>query len=138
EAGEIEVMMSGAFKEAYVELVPQFERTSEHTVSTIQIPSVDMMARLKGGETVDLVIMAGDAIDALMADGKIVRGSRTDLARSGVGVAGGARAPQPPNRPGRGAGGGPAGGHPRRLPPRAPRALPPPPACPPGPCPRAR
>src|SRR5262245_11437771 len=95
QAGEIKVMMSAAFKEAYVELVPQFERTSEHKVSTIQIPSVDMMTRLKGGETVDLVIMAGDAIDALMADGKIVRGSRTDLARSGVGVAVRAGAPKP-------------------------------------------
>jgi molybdate transport system substrate-binding protein len=95
QAGEIKVMMSAAFKEAYVELVPQFERTSEHKVSTIQIPSVDMMTRLKGGETVDLVIMAGDAIDALIADGKIVRGSRTDLARSGVGVAVRAGAPKP-------------------------------------------
>src|SRR5262245_6245791 len=95
QAGEIKVMMSAAFKEAYVELVPQFERTSEHKVSTIQIPSVDMMTRLRGGEMVDLVIMAGDAIDALIADGKIVRGSRTDLARSGVGVAGRAGAAKP-------------------------------------------
>jgi len=95
QAGEIKVMMSAAFKEAYVELVPQFERTSEHKVTTIQIPSVDMMTRLKGGEAVDLVIMAAAAIDELIQDGKIVRGSRTDLARSGVGVAVRAGAPKP-------------------------------------------
>jgi len=95
QAGEIKVMMSAAFKEAYVELVPQFERTSEHKVTTIQAPSVDMMTRLKGGETVDLVIMARAAIDELIQAGKIVRGSRADLARSGVGVAVRAGAPRP-------------------------------------------
>ena len=95
QAGEIKVMMSAAFKEAYVELVPQFERASEHKVTTIQIPSVDMMTRLKGGETVDLVIMAAASIDELIEAGKIVRGSRTDLARSGVGVAVRAGAPKP-------------------------------------------
>ena len=95
QAGEIKVMMSAAFKEAYVELVPQFERTSEHKVTTFQFPSVDMMTRLKSGETVDLVIMAAPAIDALVEAGKIVRGSRVDLARSGVGVAVRAGAPKP-------------------------------------------
>src|SRR5262245_12088036 len=95
QAGEIKVMMSAAFKEAYVELVPQFERTSEHKVTTIQIPSVDMMARLKGGEVVDLVIMSAPAIDTLVEAGKIVRGSPVVLARSGVGVAVRAGAPKP-------------------------------------------
>jgi molybdate transport system substrate-binding protein len=95
QAGEIKVMTSAAFKEAYVQLVPQFERASEHKVVTLQAPSVDIMTRIRGGETVDLVIMAGASIDQLIKDGKIVPGSRTDLARSGIGVAVRAGAPKP-------------------------------------------
>ena len=87
QAGEIRVMTSGAFKEAYQALVPEFERASGRKVATIQAPSIEMMKRLKGGETVDLVIMAGNSIDELIRDGKIVPGSRADLAKSGVGVA---------------------------------------------------
>lgn len=87
QAGDIKVMTSAAFKEAYDQLVPQFETASRHRVVTIQAPSVDMITRLKGGETVDLVIMAAPAIDALIEAGRIVPGSRADLARSGIGVA---------------------------------------------------
>src|SRR5262249_10243908 len=60
---------------------------SGRKVATIQAPSIDMLKRLKGGETVDLVIMAGNSIDELVREGKIVPGSRADLARSGIGVA---------------------------------------------------
>ncbi len=55
-AAEIKVMASAAFKEAYLELVPQFERGTGHKVLTLWIPTVQMMSRLKGGETVDLAI----------------------------------------------------------------------------------
>jgi len=94
-AGEITVLASAAFMEAYRELVPQFERASGHKVTTLQAPTVDITKRIKGGETVDLVIMAAPAIDQLIADGKIVAGSRADLARSGVGVAVPRGAPKP-------------------------------------------
>ena len=95
DSDEIKVMAGAAFKEAYLELVPEFERTTGHKVVTIWIPSVQMMNRLKGGETVDLVIMAAGAIDELIKLGKIAAGSRVDLAKSGVGVAVRAGAPRP-------------------------------------------
>jgi molybdate transport system substrate-binding protein len=94
-AAEIKVMASAAFKEAYLELVPQFERGTGHKVLTLWIPTVQMMSRLKAGETVDLVIMAAGAIDELTRLGKIASGSRVDLAKSGVGVAVRAGAPHP-------------------------------------------
>ena len=53
------------------------------------------MKRLKGGESVDLVIIGTDSLDELINVGKIEPGSRVDFARSGVGVAvrAGARKP---------------------------------------------
>ncbi len=90
---EIKVMLSAAFKEAYLELVPQFERASGHKVESLWVPSVQMMSRLKGGETVDLVILSATSLDELRKAGFI--SERTDLARSGIGVAvkSGARKP---------------------------------------------
>ena len=86
-------MLSAAFKEAYLELVPQFERASGHKVESLWVPSVQMMSRLKGGETVDLVILSAASLDELRKAGLI--SERTDLARSGIGVAvkSGARKP---------------------------------------------
>ena len=94
-AAEIKVMASAAFREAYLELVPEFERTTGHKVVTIWVPSVQMMSRLKGGETVDLMIMSAAALDELVKLGLVAPGNRFDLAKSGVGVAVRAGAPKP-------------------------------------------
>jgi molybdate transport system substrate-binding protein len=90
---QIKVMLSAAFKEAYLELVPQFERASGHKVESLWVPSVQMMSRLKGGETVDLVILSAASLEELRKAGLV--SERTDLARSGIGVAvkSGARKP---------------------------------------------
>jgi len=90
---QIKVMLSAAFKEAYLELVPQFERASGHKVESLWVPSVQMMSRLKGGETVDLVILSAASLEELRRAGLV--SGRTDLARSGIGVAvkSGARKP---------------------------------------------
>ena len=92
---EIKVMASGAVKETYLELVPQFEKASGHRVVTIWPGTADMMKRLKGGESVDLVIIGTNSLDELIKLGKIEPGGRVDFARSGVGVAvrAGARKP---------------------------------------------
>lgn len=95
KTSEIKVMASAAFKEAYLELVPEFERTTGHKVVTLWVPSVEMMRRLTGGETVDLVIMGASSIDELIKLGKLAADSRVDLAKSGVGVAVRAGAPKP-------------------------------------------
>jgi molybdate transport system substrate-binding protein len=89
----ITVMASAAFREAYLELVPQFERTTGHQVETLWVPSVQMMSRLEGGEVVDLVILSAASLDRLIGAGIISR--RYDLATSGVGVAVRAGAPKP-------------------------------------------
>ena len=94
-ADEIRVMASNAFKEAYLELVPRFEQASKHKVVTSFVGSVDIMKRMKAGEGTDLLILARSAVDELIGLGKVVPGSRVDLAKSGVGVAVRAGAPKP-------------------------------------------
>src|SRR5215471_21457993 len=94
-AADVKVMASAAIKEAYVELVPQFEKTTEHKVATTWAGTVDMTKRLTAGEVFDLIIMAGPSIDEFIKQGKLVSGSRVDLAKSGVGVAVRAGLPKP-------------------------------------------
>jgi molybdate transport system substrate-binding protein len=99
-AAEIRVVSSGGFAAAYRELAPGFEKASGDTLSAGWGPSmgdtVDAVPqRLKRGEPIDVLIMVGYALEALIGQGKVVAGSRVDLARSGIGAAVRAGAPKP-------------------------------------------
>lgn len=94
-AAEIKVLSTQATEQSYRELVPQFERASGHKVTTIFTGTLDADKRLAAGETYDLLIMSSPSIDEHLKDGKLVAGSRVDLAKSGVavGVKAGAKKP---------------------------------------------
>jgi molybdate transport system substrate-binding protein len=97
---EIKVMTSGGFTAAYLELVPEFERATHHTVVTAFGGSMGngpetIPNRLQRGEPADIVIMASAALDDLIKQGKVVAGSRVDLVRSTIGMAVRAGAPKP-------------------------------------------
>jgi molybdate transport system substrate-binding protein len=94
-AAEIKVLATQAVEGAYREVVPLFEKASGHKVTTIFTGTLDAQKRIAAGESYDLIIMAGPAIDELIASGKVAPGTRVDLARSGVGVAVRAGAPKP-------------------------------------------
>lgn len=84
---EIRVMLTAAFKSAYLDLVPQFERESGHKVISLWVSTVDIKRRLEGGERADVVIASAGAIDGLIRDGLVAPGGRTDVATCGVAVA---------------------------------------------------
>jgi molybdate transport system substrate-binding protein len=91
-AAEVKVLISGGLSAAYRTLVPEFERASKNTVVTASGASMGTTPkaipnRLQRGEPADVVIMVGDALDGLIAQGKVVAGSRVDLARSSIGMA---------------------------------------------------
>jgi molybdate transport system substrate-binding protein len=94
-AAEIKVLASGATKEAYLELVPQFEKASGHKIVTTWAGTVDIKKRIAAGEAFDLIVVAGPEIDELIKQGKMATGSRVDLMKSGVGAAVRAGAPKP-------------------------------------------
>jgi molybdate transport system substrate-binding protein len=99
-ATEIKVLCSGAFRAAYQALAPEFETATGHSLATAWGASVGNAAhaiprRLERGEPADLVILAADALDRLIGEGRVVAGSRVDLARTGIAMAVRAGAPRP-------------------------------------------
>ncbi len=99
-AAEIKVMISGAFTAAYLEVIPEFERSTGSKIVTAYGSSMgdaqdSIPSRLDRGEPVDVVILADSALDELIKHGKVVPGSRVDLVRSSIGMAVRAGAPKP-------------------------------------------
>src|SRR5258708_20471022 len=94
-AAEIQVIASSAFREVWLELVPQFEQMHKQKVVATFSSSPDIMKRVKAGESADLFILASSSVDELIKLGKVVPGSRVDLAKSGISIAVSAGAPKP-------------------------------------------
>ena len=92
QAAEIRVITSGAFTEAYKQLIPIYEQASGHTVISAYGASIgnapdSIPSRFARGEKFDVVILSEGGLEALMKEGKLVKGSRVDLARSQIGAA---------------------------------------------------
>ena len=85
-AAEIKVLSTQATEQSYRELVPQFEKATGHKVTTLFTGTLDADKRVAANEPYDLLIMSQTSIDAHVRGGKVVQGSRVDLARSGVAV----------------------------------------------------
>src|SRR5207344_1325735 len=81
-AAEIKVLSTQATEEAYKELVPQFAKTSGHTVTTVFTGTLNANKRLASGETYDMIIMSAPSIEEHIKSGKAVAGSRVDIAKS--------------------------------------------------------
>ena len=99
-AAEIKVIGSPGFREAYNELVPGFEKATGNRVTTIWGGVNEVAKRVGGGETADIVILPVAQIEDLLKQGKLVPGSRVDVAKSGIGVAVRSGAPKPDLRSG--------------------------------------
>ena len=99
-AAEVRVMISGGLTAAYKALVPEFERTTGHTVLTAYGPSMGtttnaIPVRLERGEPADVLIMVGYALDNLAKEGKVISDSRIELVKSPIGVAVKSGTPKP-------------------------------------------
>ena len=99
-AAELHVMSSGGFTAAYKILGPKFAAASGNTLDTALGPSMGKAPeaipnRLARGEPADVVIMVGYALDDLIKQGKVIPGSRVELADSAIGMVVRAGAPKP-------------------------------------------
>jgi molybdate transport system substrate-binding protein len=87
QSAEIKVIGGSAVIPAMDELIPRFEQASGHKVRTDFDGAIGAMAdRVRKGEVADVAIVSGAQIDALVREGKVVPGSRSDIAKVGVGV----------------------------------------------------
>jgi molybdate transport system substrate-binding protein len=90
-AADLRVMISAGFYGVYSELGPAFERASGHRLVTARGPSMGdspeaIPTRLARGEAADVVILDGGAADELAKRDLVRADSKTELARSLIGM----------------------------------------------------
>lgn len=89
-AKSIVMMTSGGFASVSDELKPGYERASGNTVQTVYGSSMggasdSIPARLDRKEPADVVVLARNALDQLVKQGRVVPGSEVDLVHSLIG-----------------------------------------------------
>jgi molybdate transport system substrate-binding protein len=95
-AADIKVISGGAFKQVLNALAEQYRKESGNTLDlTYQTVGQHLKLIKSGEEQFDVAVLTPEAIDGLIKDGKVVAGSRADLAKTGVGVVVKAGAPLP-------------------------------------------
>ena len=84
---EIRGISSMATRLVLAELADAYQQRTGVRVAIESVGGVDAAKRVQAGEAFDVVILASDAIDKLVASGHVVAGSRVDLVHSGVAIA---------------------------------------------------
>ena len=85
-ADEIEVWTARAIATVLAETAPQFARATGHRVNVFSGLPPDFERRANAGEPFDVLISGSGPIDSWIKDGKLIAATRTDIARSGIGV----------------------------------------------------
>jgi molybdate transport system substrate-binding protein len=73
----------------------EFERTTGHKLNVTTDIAIRMVRRIQAGESFDFLVASPEQIDGFIKEGKIIAETRTNLARSGIGVEVRAGAPKP-------------------------------------------
>ena len=94
-AAEIKIWTARAIATVLAEIGSEFERETGHTliVSSDLPPAFER--RVTAGESFDLLISGSSPVDEWIERGRIVAATRSDIARSGIGVEVRAGAPRP-------------------------------------------
>jgi molybdate transport system substrate-binding protein len=87
QAADIKLLTTGAMREVAAEAAQQFEKETGHKVTVDNATAGGLAKRIGDGEAFDVAIITPVVLDDLAAKGKIVVGSRVDLAKVGMGVA---------------------------------------------------
>src|SRR5215471_4750687 len=86
-SAELKVFASRAIWTVLGQIGSEFEKNSGHKLNAIMGLSSEFVERINGGEAFDVVAAPPAALDGLIASGKVAADSKTNLARSGYGVA---------------------------------------------------
>lgn len=83
----LKLISSMAARDLLRELIALYSESSAQPVTAEAAGGVDVARRVQAGEAVDVVVLANTAIDKLIAEGRLMAGSRVDLVKSGVAIA---------------------------------------------------
>jgi molybdate transport system substrate-binding protein len=92
---DLKVFTTRAIATVLHEIRGDVERNTGRKLSVTADVAIRLVRRVKAGEAFDVLVAAPSQIDELIADGMIIRETRTDIARSGIGVAVRHDAPKP-------------------------------------------
>jgi molybdate transport system substrate-binding protein len=81
------VFCTNGVKAVTTELIPEIERTLRLSVDVDYASTNALLEKIAAGESGDLAILSAEAVDGLITKGILLQGSRSDLARSAIGVA---------------------------------------------------
>jgi molybdate transport system substrate-binding protein len=95
QADEVKFYAGGGFRTVMTELAPMFQKATGHTVAPTWDSAGGLERRVNAGESFDVLFIGPDIVDRLAQQGKIVAGTRHDVARAGLGVAVRKGAPKP-------------------------------------------
>ena len=83
----LRIISSMATKQLLADLIDFYQQTRPQEIALESVGGVDAAKRVQAGEAFDIVALASNAIDQFITAGKVVAGSRVDIANSGVAVA---------------------------------------------------
>src|SRR5579864_7909433 len=91
----MKILCTNALKAVLSGPAGDFERAAAAKLDIAWGSTQSLIDKIGGGEGGDLAVLSDEAIDDLIRKGRLVQGSRTDLARSFIGIAvrAGARKP---------------------------------------------
>jgi molybdate transport system substrate-binding protein len=92
---QIKVLSTTAMKTSLDELAPGFERATGHKLTFAFGPSAKIARMIADGEANDVAIVTDHGFDELAGQGKLVPGSRVDIAKSAMALAVQKGAPRP-------------------------------------------
>jgi molybdate transport system substrate-binding protein len=91
----LNVTSSTATRNVLRELAARYERQTAKAVTTESAGGIDVAKRVERGDALEVVVLAANVIERLIAQGRLLGDSRVDLVRSGIAVAVRAGAPKP-------------------------------------------
>ncbi len=94
-AAQLNLLASTAVQTVLEEVLAQHERASGDKIAVTIASTAAIMARLKAGETPNMVVVTREGIETLIQEGKVVADSRAELASAGLGIAVKRGAPKP-------------------------------------------
>jgi molybdate transport system substrate-binding protein len=95
DAAEVRIFTARAIATVLEKIGPEFERTTGHKLDVVSGFGPAFVRQINAGDPFDVFVSIPATIDAVFKDGKLLTDSRTNLVRSGTGVAVRAGAPKP-------------------------------------------